>query len=421
MNDSDSDVKQLLLLLQDESTSKRRKAAKQLGRLKAVEALDQLAKRLEDPESGVVQSVIRAMIEIGGPQTVQTVIPLLEHTLPVVRNAVTEILVRIGGEHLESVMSILAHEDDQVRKFGIDVLGQIGDPACANKLESSLSDVDANVRCSAAEALAKLNSTTSATSILAQLKREKESWVIFHLLEAISMLGRPELVDEMIDFPLEQLGVCQEALLETVSEIGSVENFEKLLSTINVDNPAVAAHVIQAVLRISQRVGGHDVLKDLAEKFNLKKHLSELAHHDDMVVRLNSLILMDRLDTLSSEDARQFMKSDFPDIRLQAIKVLIRLGDSGLKNDLLAIIKEPDAHLRYEAILGLSHCQNETIENLLLDMLKGEISLVQIAIIKTLTSFNSQRGIPLIKDLLICDNPQVRKEAEDSLKSLVAS
>ena len=412
------DLNKLIEDLGSSELGKQRKSARKLAQF-GEEALAPLFELLEDCAPAVMEMVSKSIVTIGGETAVRRLLTLIEHEKINVRNAASQMLEKLGREHLVLIMILLEHEDDQVRKVGADILGIIGESQSVSALETALDDEHSNVRCSAAEALGKMRSTSSSKVILEKIKSESETWVVFHYFEALGMMGDSSLVEEMMSIPLDQMGVCQEALIDTVAEIGTVENFKSLLPKIRAENPSDAAHLIQVLLRIAERCGTPELLASTVEQFQLRSHLESLSHHETMMVRLNAIVLMEKLQWIGVTEAKVYFESPFPDVRLHALKTLIKLEPEDLRGTLIDCLAEADAHLRYEAVLGMSHfCKDGDIEDTLLHMVDREATLVQVGIVKTLVHFGGPKVKECLGQLSVHDNPQVRKEAEQGLACL---
>ena len=82
------------------------------------------------------------------------------------RNAAVDMLVRMGSEAVPSLLTHADSTDHDVRKFIVDILGEIGDRRAIPVLLSALADADGNVRAAAAENLGKLQAVEAVPALL---------------------------------------------------------------------------------------------------------------------------------------------------------------------------------------------------------------------------------------------------------------
>lgn len=106
------------------------------------------------------------------------------------RNSAAEALVRIGGAATPALLERITDADPDVRKFVVDVLGEIAEPQSVPALVGALSDGDENVRAAAAEALGKIGDERAVAGLLAALEGG-DLWLQHAVLAALGRLGRP--------------------------------------------------------------------------------------------------------------------------------------------------------------------------------------------------------------------------------------
>ncbi|HSA24410.1 MAG TPA: HEAT repeat domain-containing protein, partial [Myxococcota bacterium] len=104
------------------------------------------------------------------------------------RNAATEVLVRLGAPALDGLLGSLAGADADVRKFAADILGEIGDARALEPLVARLADGDGNVRAAAAEALGRLGDARALEHLVGALG-SGELQLQIAALDALDRLG----------------------------------------------------------------------------------------------------------------------------------------------------------------------------------------------------------------------------------------
>jgi HEAT repeat protein len=119
------------------------------------------------------------------------------------RNSAAEALVRLGTAAVPALLGRTGDPDPELRKFVIDVLGEIGDRRTVPALVGAIADGETNVRTSAAEALGKIGDERAVASLLAVLEGG-DLWFQHAALSALGRIGRPlprPLLTRLVDHP----------------------------------------------------------------------------------------------------------------------------------------------------------------------------------------------------------------------------
>ena len=149
---------------------------------------------------------------------IQELITLLYHPENAgLRNAAIEILVGFGSLAVEQLRSEISEPDVEVRKFVIDILGEICDPRCAPDLIVSLKDADINVRYAAAETLGKLKAETAVEPLM-ELMTDPDLGLKFTVLQSLSQIGGSIPTDRLFVYLDERL--LRKALFDCFARVG---------------------------------------------------------------------------------------------------------------------------------------------------------------------------------------------------------
>lgn len=133
------------------------------------------------------------------------------------RNSVVEVLQFVGSPALPELVKTIGHEDPGVRKFVVDIMGGIGDPAAVPDLSAVLNDQDPNVAAAAAESLGIIGDEKALPHLLDALTRD-ELLIRFAVLEALVKIGRPVPLDVIT--PLAENSLLKKALFECIGIVG---------------------------------------------------------------------------------------------------------------------------------------------------------------------------------------------------------
>jgi hypothetical protein len=149
-NDQWSEIREWIYRLKSRDGPQRRKAASELGKLKAAEAVEPLLKllrlwRLKGNRDEIGDTSKQSMLEILDAENARTY------------GTVVLALGMIGDKRaLNPLIEKLEDEASYVRASAAEGLGYLGDKAAITPLETALKDSSALVRLAAAEALKKL-------------------------------------------------------------------------------------------------------------------------------------------------------------------------------------------------------------------------------------------------------------------------
>lgn len=143
------------------------------------------------------------------------------------RNACQEALTKIGKKAVKYLIEAFNDSDKDVRKFIIDIVGDIGEKEYCDFLIKALSDEDENVVISAVENLGKLKCKESVGSLLSLLDASNQ-WLSFVILESISQIGY--IPDAISLLPLWKVSPLRKPILDLLPIINpeyTIDIFKK--------------------------------------------------------------------------------------------------------------------------------------------------------------------------------------------------
>src|SRR5512143_2655040 len=128
--------------LESSDTEERREAAVELGRGGA-EVVPLLFRSLEDRDWRVRKTAVEALVLIRGERVIKGLLRALNAPDNAgARNSAIEALVRIGGPAVDALIPLVETPDPDVRKFVVDILGDIRDARAVPVLIGRLDDDD---------------------------------------------------------------------------------------------------------------------------------------------------------------------------------------------------------------------------------------------------------------------------------------
>lgn len=240
----------LRLQLQAENSETRLAAVAQLATLD-VPAMDLFAICLGDQDWRVRKAATETFFKYHYSQAdIEALLGFLHHQDNAgLRNAAIEILVGLGTQAVDSLCARIDDEDVDVRKFVIDILGEIGDERCSDRLLQALEDSDSNVRYAAVETLGKLKISRAAEPLLGLID-DPDPGLRFTLLRTLARLGQP--VDSGRLLPLLEDRLLRKAVLECFGFIGDPCAFAPLVQGLSDPLRNVRETALVALHRLSQ-------------------------------------------------------------------------------------------------------------------------------------------------------------------------
>lgn len=166
------------------------------------------------------------------------------------RNAGVEILTRMGREVVPMLLDQAGCADHDVRKFIVDILGDIAAPEAVPTLVGALHDHDSNVRAAAAENLGKLKSTRAVPALLAAMQHA-DLLLQFTILDALSRIAAPVPLAELLPYKDEKL--LRKALIDCLGKTGDASAIPELVAALGDAMGNVREAAMLALVEIADR------------------------------------------------------------------------------------------------------------------------------------------------------------------------
>lgn len=167
------------------------------------------------------------------------------------RNSAVEALERLGSAAVLRLLLHVADADRDVRKFVIDILGNIGDRACIPALVGALGDLDANVSAAAAENLGKIGDPRAVAPLVESLAGNNV-WFRYSVLGALARIGEP--VPFAVLAPLADDALLRRPLCECLGAVGDAEAVPLLVGELGDKVRAVRETAACALVRLRGRL-----------------------------------------------------------------------------------------------------------------------------------------------------------------------
>ncbi len=382
------DIESLGKKLGSSDAEERREAAVDLGRLGGG-AVPLLFVAMGDVDWRVRKTAVEALVAIGGANVMNGLIQALNADDNAgARNSAIEALVQIGGPSVDPLLGIMASPDPDVRKFVVDILGDIKDPRAVPALIDRLSDADENVRVASAEALGKIRDPRAVDALLACLARYDQGWLDYAAAEALGAIGDERALEPL----LAALGrsSLREPVLESLGKIGNATTLGPLIDSLADPLRIVREVSIVAIVAIYRK--------------------SAALARQKIIARVRAGLTGQAVDFLE-----EILVTSAGELQKATIALLGWTGGEGSVRKLLGLIKEED--LVAPVAQALQYLDRGRA-GFLLDYVSSGNALVR----QTVAQVLGDLAIPAAEDALISllsdENGHVRSIAAEAVGSL---
>ncbi|MEN3039753.1 MAG: HEAT repeat domain-containing protein, partial [Candidatus Kryptonium sp.] len=300
-NEVRSRVSDLIVALKSRDSSVRIEIVKILSEIGDARAVDALVSALRDENSDVRKFALEALKKIGEP-AVNMLISALGSTYNL--EFLVEVLVKMGKPAIETLIIALKDKDWRVRESVVEILGNIGDPETIEALIFALKDRSRNVQKSAAEALGKIGDVRAIKALIPALKSESEN-VRESVVRALVKIGKSAV--EALITAIEDKSAGSHIryyIARALGEIGSARAIAPLISILRDKDVWVQRSALEALRKIS----------------------SNWFRSEEAKSRVSDLIV-----ALSSRDR---------DVRVEVVKVLGEMGDARVVGALISALRD---------------------------------------------------------------------------------
>lgn len=455
--------------LSDPDVSKRRAAAEALAEADE-RAVYPLLKALMDENPGVQDAAMRALTAIGGEVVAYMVLPLLRED-SYLRNTALIILKDLGGVSVPLLYPLLKDKDDDVRKFSLDLLGDIKEGVFVDMILPLFGDPNANVRAAAANAAGSLACIDAVPFLTEALKDEE--WVGFSALEALGRLRAENAEAPISELLSEGSDATRYAAIETLGKIGSMASSRRLLQHASRTEGAEKTAAIKSLVQIGLTPSMSGVLEvliqllregDWDEKsvaikglvdlkdpravhplvdtagsldhsvpeeeeyiFAIKEAVKRLGCEDELIKILSDPSIRFRgrafaaevLGEMKCEKAvphlQKLLETYFRDVRRAGMKALQDLSGEGTRQTMLEAVEDRDGHIRRMAASALGRIGGGAAADSLMRLLGEErhMDVIEEAV-KALLQIDPQRLYSRLGELSARVRERVGRFAEDA-------
>jgi|Deesub1362A_J573_1020465.scaffolds.fasta_scaffold00398_32 HEAT repeat protein len=387
--------------------SRRRSAARSLSEADE-RAIYPLLKALKDENPGVQDAAMRSLIAIGGEVVVYMVLPLLRED-SYLRNTALIILKELGSVSVPFLYPLLKDKDEDVRKFSLDLLGEIKEGVEPEKIVPLLRDSNPNVRAAAADALGELMYKEAVPQLVDAL--DDEEWVCFSVLEALGKLQAEKAVKRITKLLSSESDALRYAAIETLGKIGSVYAADALLEHISKVEGAERTAAIKSLVQIG-------VTPSMSDVFGVLMDMLKNGDWEEKLIALKGLVeLKERSGVYAIVDIAGSLDQSGLDDEEKLIVIKDALMRLDCADVLIDILDDPSVRYRGKVIVAevLGDMKCEKAVPSLVRLLEGGLRDVRRASIKALGNIGAEETRDLLLDAVDDYDGHVRRTAAAAL------
>ncbi len=415
-------LEQLGKRLASSDAEERREAAVDLGR-RGSDAVPLLFRAMGDADWRVRKTAVEGLVSLGSEQVVAGLLQALNAPDNAgARNSAIEALIQINGPAVNALLADLATPDPDVRKFIVDILGDIKDARAVPALIDRLGDEDENIRVAAAEALGKIRDPRAVDALLACLARCDQGWLDYAAAEALGAIGDERALGPL----LAALGrsSLREPVLEALGRIGDAGTIGPLITSLGDPLRIVREVSIIALAAISRKSAAPERLKITAAVRDgmtdeAADFLEEILATSSGELQKATIIVLgwtgkERslrkiVDLLKEEDLEEavaqaleyvergsaglllgYLASENALVRRASARALGELGAPEAEEALLPLLKDENGHVRSIAAEALGRLRSRKACGPLLTLLTDEYESVQESAIQALAAIGDE-------------------------------
>jgi len=216
--------------------------------LDSMELVAKLIDLLKDDNYEVREKAAQSIVRAKNNSPVKQLLKAIASDDPNYRNSAAETLILIGEAIIPFLIDELDSDDKDVRKFLVDVMGEIKSEKAVPYLIAAIDDLDENVAEGACESLGKIGSAEAVDALIHALT--KGEWLQFSAIEAMGKIGDPKSVPYIINIMQRSSDCIKYVAIEALGNIKDELAVDPILKEINNKNPEIFRTVILSLKNI---------------------------------------------------------------------------------------------------------------------------------------------------------------------------
>ncbi len=356
------------------------------------------------------------------------------------RNTAIEALTKLGDRVTDYLVDAFNTENHDVRKFVVDIIGEVRDRKSLPLLIEALRDVDENVRASAVEHLGSMQEA-SAVDALMEILDGDDLWTAFPAAEALGMIGDRRAVPALVR--TLQKKTLREPALKALGRLADPETIGQIAPFIDDKSSVIRQEALQALESMYQNGAAEEKIAGaLRDAFGERAIdiLLRLASTGRKSSRPPAILFLGLLrderalsplldigsDEVHAEEVRKALvyigkekpevllplfDRDYPYMRRFICEVAAEVASPVYFDIMVRELGDEDGHVRAIATHALANIGDARAISHLFKLLADEYEDVQEAVIGALGRLQEYIELQDVMKLLESKNPVLRRNA----------
>jgi HEAT repeat protein len=356
------------------------------------------------------------------------------------RNTAIESLTKLGNKVVNYLIDAFDTTNHDVRKFVIDIIGEIRDKKCVPLLVDALKDEDENVRASAVEHLGTMREP-AAVDALIEIIKGKDLWTAYPAADALGLIGDRRAVPALVG-ALEKKAL-REPALKALGRLADSETLDNVVPFVEDRSGSVRQETLKSLeMMYHEGVPEEQFIAAFTKAFSERavEVLLEQATKGKPGGRGSAILFLgimrdDRaLDPLLEMSADELHASEvkkalifigkenpqvlvplfereFPYMKRYICEIAAEVAAPVYFDILVNLLADEDGHVRGISAAGLANIGDQRSVEHIIKLFRDPYEDVQEAAIKALGKFKSGLNLEDIHKMLDSKNPMVRRNA----------
>ncbi|HUL00317.1 MAG TPA: HEAT repeat domain-containing protein [Nitrospirota bacterium] len=420
-----SDIQELGKRLESRNAEIRREATIGLGQL-GTAAIPLLFRAIADADWRVRKTAVETLVRMRSDDIVCRLVQTLNiDDNAGARNSAIEALIQIGRPVIDALLPMLQVPNADIRKFTVDILGEIRDPCVVPMLITRLEDDDENICIASAEALGKIRDPRAINALVSCLNHSEHDWIAHAAAQALGEIGDERAVKPLLK-SLNRSNL-REPVIESLGKVGNVKTLNPLISGLT-DRLRIVREVSIVALAEIERKSLQSERQIIVQTVRDSISKEAVALLEEMVAtstgdlqkatilllgwagrerslhKVLPLLLEEELEEpiarslqhLSKDKAPMlidYLSSENALVRRTVARVLGDIGDHRAEEPLISLLSDENGHVRSTAALALSCLGSKKAIKPLFTLLTDEYVSVQDTAIQALAVIGDEQMI----------------------------
>lgn len=332
------------------------------------------------------------------------------------RNAAIETLTSLNRRATDYLIAAFKTENNDVRKFIIDILGEFRDRRTLPVMLGALQDEDENVRASAVEHLGKL-AEPSVVDALIEILKSGDLWTAYPAADALGRIGDMRAVPALIGALSRK--ALKEPVLKALSRLGDKTVLKDMVPLLRDPSGKVQEETLKAIEKLYNRgVSEDDIAGAIKDSFGESSIEVLLEHARDGRAEIRAAAIM-VLGLLRDERALSnllqiSLEEDFSAEAGRALAFISR----NKPESLLPLFKTDNTYIRRFLTRVAGTVSAPIYFDCLSELLRDDDGHVRTLAALGLANIGDLAAVPLIEPLLSDPYHDVQEAAVNALGKL---